>query len=276
MSTGWGVRFAALLRRMMLPSVIYVGDGVLLARLPNGMFIYLDGQDVSLTPSLAFHGTWEPWVAKHFEDSVRDGMRVVDIGANCGYYALLAARRIGAKGEVIAIDVNPRLTGLMGRSFAVNGLAERAKVICGAVWDSEGELEFGLPDMYLGSTSVLIRPETRAGEITMIRTKAAPLSAFLGDNPRVDVLKIDAEGSEPKIWRGAADIIAQNPNMTVFMEFAPPMIVEYGPPGEFLTSIRAAGFSIEEITPHGILAHHDNSALQNKDWAELRLIKRTG
>ncbi len=248
----------------------YVGDGIILARLSNGLLIYLDGSDVSLTPSILVAGEWEPWVVRSFGPAIRPGARVVDIGANCGYYALLAAERTGPSGSVVAIEANPRLARLIGKTFAVNGCTSWAKVVCAAALDREGEVELGVPGDYLGSASIAMAPDEATG-VRSLKARAAPLSHLLDGDLRVDVLKIDAEGAEPLIWRGAQDVLEANRDIVVFMELAPPMISHTCPPAQFLSEIRANGFAVEELTPQGVIDHADDTALLAKDWAELRL-----
>lgn len=266
-------KLAQWVRRSVGQASHYVGDGVILARLSNGLLIYLDGRDVSLTPSILVAGEWEPWVVRHFGPAVRPGARVVDIGANCGYYALLAAERTGPTGKVVAIEANPRLARLIGKTFAVNGCTGWASVVIAAALDREGEVELGLPGDYMGSASILMRPD-EATRVHSIKARAAPLSQLLEGDLRVDVLKIDAEGAEPLIWRGAKDVLAANRDIVVFMEFAAPMISQTCPPAQFLSEIRGNGFAVEELTPQGIVQHADDSALLAKDWAELRLRRR--
>jgi FkbM family methyltransferase len=251
----------------------YVGDGVILARLSNGLLIYLDGADVSLTPSILVSGEWEPWVTREFGPAVRPGARVVDIGANCGYFALLAAERVGPSGKVVAVEANPRLARLIAKTFAVNGCANWAKVVAAAALDREGEIQLGVPGDYLGSASILMGPD-ETDAVRAFGARAAPLAKLLDGDLRVDVLKIDAEGAEPLIWSGAQDVLEANRDIVVFMEFAPPMIAQTRAPAEFLAQIRALGFSIDEVTPRGLVAQAGDAALLAKDWSELRLQRR--
>lgn len=268
-------KLAQWLRRSFGQASHYVGDGVILARLSNGLMIYLDGGDVSLTPSILVAGEWEPWVMRHFGPAVRPGAHVVDIGANCGYYALLAAERTGPTGRVVAIEANPRLAHLVAKTFAVNGCSDWARVVNAAALDREGDVELGVPGDYLGSASILMAP-AEGNCVRAIKARAAPLSQLLDGNLRVDLLKIDAEGAEPLIWRGAQEVLAASPDIVVFMEFSPPMISHTCTPEQMLVDIRANGFSVEEVTPGGIVEHADNSALLAKDWAELRLRRPNG
>lgn len=258
-------------RKILAPESHYVGDGVILTRMRNGAWIYLDGADISLTPHILRKGNWEPWITPRFLEAIKSGMRVVDIGANCGYYTVLAARAVGASGKVTAIEANPRLARLTARSLGLNGCVTWTEVICAAAMDKAGDIELGTPGDFLGSSSVFITQEGRNHAVSTIKARGDTLDALLGADPRVDVIKIDTEGAEPLIWRGANAVLAANPRLTMFMEFAPSMIAATLPPAEFLAQIRAAGFAIDELTPRGSDDNVSDAVLLGKDWAELRL-----
>jgi len=267
----FATRTVSWFRKMLRPEAHYVGGGVILVRMRNGMWIYLDGADISVTPAILTKGDWEPWVTRHFLAALTPGGRVVDIGANCGYYAVLAARHVGPTGRVVAIEANPRLAQLTGRSLGLNGALTWTEVICAAAMDKEGDVELGTPGDFLGSSSIFISQEGRNHPVSTIKARGATLDQLLGGDLKVDVIKIDAEGAEPVIWRGAGGVLAANPRLTMFMEFAPSMIAATLPPAEFLGQIRAAGFAIDELTPRGSEDNVSDAALLAKDWAELRL-----
>jgi hypothetical protein len=68
--------------------------------------------------------------------------------------------------------------------------------------------------------------------------------------PRVDFVKIDAEGSEEKIWAGMRRTVRRNPGLTVVMEFKQ---ASYEDPGGLLARIRADGFVLRHIEESGEL-----------------------
>src|SRR5579871_4793090 len=68
----------------------YLGDHTLLIQTVFGHVMYVDSRDLSLTPHLFRQGYWELDVTRFFLGVVKPGMRVVEVGANVGYYTLLA------------------------------------------------------------------------------------------------------------------------------------------------------------------------------------------
>lgn len=261
----------ALLRWRRAP--IYIGDHTLLARTRYGDWLYLDSRDSSLTPTLAMTGTWEPWIADVFRGACRPGMSVVDIGCNCGFYAVLAARCVGARGRVVAIDANPRMVELTRRSVNANFQMNITRVVHGAVVDVEGDVEIGIPDDLMGSGSMTIRAGEHPQSVTTIRCPGRPLDAWIGADRRIDVLKVDTEGAEPLILRGAEALLRENRDIKVLIEFAPPMIRHFEPPLEMLRRIRALGFSVYEIAVNGRPERASDDALLQREVTELYLTR---
>ena len=91
--------FIELLNRIRRNSSIYLGNNIALTKTIYGQKMYVDTRDQSLTPHILLDGDWEGNITKVFLANVKSGMHVVDIGANVGYYSLLAGRKIGKNGK---------------------------------------------------------------------------------------------------------------------------------------------------------------------------------
>lgn len=63
--------------------------------------------DQSLTPCLVNDGFWEAWISSWLTRWIRPGMTFIDVGANCGYYTMLAEKLVGQHGHVVAYEPNP-------------------------------------------------------------------------------------------------------------------------------------------------------------------------
>lgn len=70
---------------------------------------------------------------------LRPGMRCLDLGANVGYFTLLMADAVGPSGRVAAVEANPRLADLLGRTVDVNGFGDRVTVTQRAASDRSGD-----------------------------------------------------------------------------------------------------------------------------------------
>jgi FkbM family methyltransferase len=86
-------------------------------------------------------GTYEPAQAALFCERIRPGDVIVDIGANAGYYTLLAARRAGPQGKVVACEPDPRIAAYLRRHVEANHVAN-VTVVESAIGDHSGIAKF--------------------------------------------------------------------------------------------------------------------------------------
>lgn len=191
-------------------------------------------------------GNMEPGLTRHFRAVVREGMTVVDAGANLGLYTLHAARLVGTTGRVHSIEPAPRTWELLRGNIQVNGLLE-----CGivqlhkvAVSNYSGE---ALLAMYSGTSGHnTLFPEEPPD--SMVPVPVMTLDTLLQKEPHVDVVKIDVEGAEALVFEGMTQLLARSPNVCVLMEFSPGQLARAGTePAGFLKSLSNAGWEIALI-----------------------------
>ncbi len=221
----------------------YLGENRTLATTIYGKKIYLSTRDLSLTPHILVDGYWEKWISDQLFHLVKPGMKVVEIGANVGYYTLLLADLVGDKGHVTAFEANPQLANTLFHTLHLNGYHDRSTVCNLAVFDKKARLKFHVFDRFQGSSSLFAQVETAKDvrdKLRSITVQANTLdAAFDGE---ADYLKIDAEGAEPFILRGAERVL-QNKNILVQLEFAPAMLNSYpGGASAMLDILQMHGF----------------------------------
>jgi hypothetical protein len=102
--------------------------------------------------------------------------------------------------------------------------------------------------------------------------EAVPLDEII--RGKVDLMKIDAEGSEPLVFEGMRGILERSPNLTIFMEFNIPLIRQTVDPRSFLNRVREFGFSMQWFTPWNTLEHFDEDAAMKFDLFNLLLERR--
>jgi hypothetical protein len=87
----------------------------------------------------------------------------------------------------------------------------------------------------------------------MQEIEAVPLDEVLGDLSRLDVVKMDIEGAEPRAWSGMSRLIARHRPILLF-EYAPALIelTSRCDPPAFLEEIRAAGYDLYQVEDSGI------------------------
>lgn len=147
---------------------------------------------------------------------LRPGMTLVDVGANIGFFSLVAAKLVGPTGRALAVEPEPENCARIRRNVELNGYAnvEIAQVALG---DRCGEVTLHLATDH-GHHSLLDRSPNRAG--TTLAVPIETLDALLAARniERVDVLKIDVEGAEVEVLRGAAETIRRNPALVILMD----------------------------------------------------------
>ncbi|MCG3181883.1 MAG: hypothetical protein BIFFINMI_04318 [Phycisphaerae bacterium] len=222
----------------------------------SGHRMLMEAEDRSVLPRLAYDGFWEDGVTRRFCRLLRAGANVIDIGANAGYYTLLAAGRVGPGGRVFAFDAHPRMVELLGRSLSINGLADRVELVNAAVADRAGRIGFNVLRHYAGNSSIAHTPDpawTHGARVERIEVPCVSLDGFFrGREVRIDVIKMDAEGSEPLILEGMGELLARCPAVRLICEFNPLMIRQVGgDPTEYLLRLRSLGLELRVVTATG-------------------------
>jgi FkbM family methyltransferase len=231
------------LRSRPSPRAVYIGNNEAIACLNSGLRIYVDTQDVGISSHLMTVGDWEPWIRTVLMGFVKPGMRVLDIGANFGFYTLLMARAVGAKGEVFAVEANPHLLRLLRRSIRINGVAQRIRLIEKAAFDRSASLSFSYQEQWLGGGRLAKTPSSKAGVVTVDVDAIALDSLIKGP---VDVIKIDIEGGEELAIRGMSQLIDDSPSLKIVMEYSKSAYLD---PRSFWMNFQDKGFKVRLIEP---------------------------
>lgn len=268
------------LARFFLGETVYCGDHIVFTKTIYGLNIFLDTKDLSVTPGILMNHAHEEWIVKVFLAGIRAGMTVIDIGANVGYYSLLAAYRVGKEGNVISFEPDLRSFKILHMNIDINGCLDRVELVKKGVFDGEGIREFFILKNHHGS-SCFWDIENELKQKYMETTEAVEVDTvsldefFKGRNMKVDVIKIDAEGSEPWIFDGMRNIIKNNPRLLIITEFFPTMIRRGGrDPEAFLKSRVEDGFKLKIIDRNSRIKEKTmEELLAVTDWVTLFLKK---
>jgi FkbM family methyltransferase len=149
-------------------------------------------------------GLFEPHVSRLIESSLRPGDRFWDIGANGGYHTLLAARRLGPDGHVLAVEANPELAPLIESQLRLNDMAN-CTVMSVAVSNREGVASFAVDANSLKSS---LSDGKSTEESTVLEIRTTTLDALLEVYPPPDLVKIDVEGAEVQVLEGGQRLMA--------------------------------------------------------------------
>jgi FkbM family methyltransferase len=182
------------------------------------------------------------WISGRVESEVQavltarlqPGGTFLDVGSSVGFFALLAARLVGASGTVVAFEPQPRAAASVRRNAELNGF-ENVHVVDSAVSSGAGDVLF---EDVGKATGHIAHGESGSGGL---RVSATSLDAFLSarDELRPDLVKIDVEGHEHDVLVGME---------TMLLELRPALVIEcHGRPGELLDLLEAAGYCISVV-----------------------------
>ena len=143
------------------------------------------------------------------------GGTFVDVGANNGYYTLIAARAVGSSGEVIAIEPSPSAFARLERNVRINGLSN-VELRRLATSNYMGKAKLFLSNVEDGRNS-LVGSRLLHSE-SYVEVDATTLDAIVR-NRTIDLLKIDAEGSELAALQGMDGLIRRSPQLKVILEW---------------------------------------------------------
>jgi len=147
---------------------------------------------------------------------------VFDIGANIGYYTLLAASVLEGRGEVHAFEPSPGVIEWLSANVRLNSF-QCVSVNQAAVAEADGEMPLFLPSDGAGTNASLVENFTR--QDTFVMAKTIRLDSYCAKNVTrpIDLIKVDAEGAEISVLRGSGTLLDQ---------WMPDIICEVLPPFE--------------------------------------------
>ena len=230
----------------------YLGDNTAVTFLETGQRILVDTRSMDIGVHLLTLGMWEPQYTALFRRLVRPGDTVFDLGANHGVYTLLAAALAGPTGRVLAFEPNPRLAHLAEMSARLNGYGATVTMHRLCASDANGSTWLVFEDAFSGGGT-----QNRAGSEgeTAIACRTAILDEmFDSADFRLDVVKLDVEGSEGRVLRGMRRLLARSPDVRILMEFAPAMLAGSGITApEVVGMLEALGLSPWTVGEGGVL-----------------------
>src|SRR5262249_7655163 len=178
--------------------------------------LYVIKSDPVVGRELLASRAYEPHVTDRLRQCLVPGGVFVDIGANVGYYTLLAAHRVGRAGRVIAFEPNP--VSLKVLLLNTTSAGDTIRVYPFAVSDRQGFLSL-MRIVSIASSKRVAEEELRyPSDVTL--TYAVRLDDVLRDEPRIDVVKCDIDGHDYRAIQGGLATLART-RPVVFAEFNP-------------------------------------------------------
>jgi FkbM family methyltransferase len=183
-------------------------------------YLLCSDSDHAVLAALLETGELEPGTRLLIERFLAPGDVFVDIGANLGLLSLAAARAMHGRGKIIAFEPFPETHKLMERSFWINGFSGMLELHEAAVFSASGK-----STLFLGKTSghhsMFALNGTGSEAPAAVDVELVTLDSVVPSDQSITLIKIDAEGAELDIIKGAATTLQRNPDAALIAEFGP-------------------------------------------------------
>lgn len=186
----------------------------------DGLQMELDSRTL-IDWELLFHGEYEPELRLLFERFLQPGDVAIDVGANVGAHTLTLARLVGESGRVLAFEPNPPIYERLRRNIALNVLPQVSEYGC-ALGSDTARLSLRVPkaDSQEASNPGIASLVALDTPHDLVEVEVRPLDDVVSQAglTRIDIVKIDVQGYECNVLRGARATIER---------FRPAIIFEY-------------------------------------------------
>lgn len=230
--------------------VIPLTPGELLVHTVRGFYMVVPGWNIDVAPGIVRDGIIEPWTNEVLLSVIREGDGVVNVGSNFGYYALLAAQKVGRTGAVYAVEANPVVFPYLVKSAYWGGYPDVIRMFNAAAASPEfhGQtVEFFFEPQFIGgggmnpfsscqtrnfqesfwsgdnidSTLDGNRQFSATGVYSKITAHCRTVDSMVPHTAKINAMLIDAEGSECFVIAGSKETIRRNPTMSLIVEWSP-------------------------------------------------------
>jgi FkbM family methyltransferase len=211
-----------------------------------------------------------------YPDLVGDG-NVLDIGANIGYTATVLARAIKPNRKVFAFEPEPFNFEILQQTalqpeFEGKIIPQRC-----AVGAENGTIPLWINLRHHGDHRV-ITDQFRSVHpgLTGVSAPLVSVDSFLENKPgQVSFVKIDVQGYELAVCRGMQNTVRQNPDVAIFLEFAPSAMRELGfDPSHLIDFFTDRDFRIYQVHPRGELSRGMLTVNKDSSYSDLLFSRR--
>lgn len=159
-------------------------------------------------------GSYETHLQSVMVGNLKPGDVFWDVGANEGFFTLLASVLVGEKGKVVAFEPHPRTCQQLAKQVSINARSNVA-IIQKAVADTPGKMQ--LVDDPMCTMARLAQVKSARGADRTIDVSVTTLDdEFSRCDGRVpDLIKIDVEGAELLVLKGADRLLRERPSLVI-------------------------------------------------------------
>lgn len=209
-------QFSTVLNQNKPREYFYLGRGWSLTRLAAGNPFFVNTNDKAIGAWIVLTGVWETATDTLLTNYAKPGMTVIDIGANVGYYTVRLGDVVGPTGRLYAFEPNPELYPYLLENTKINGFSGHVTVFNCGLGEKEVNLNLNFGTNHLGGGSIVKKQSATFDRSVEVSVKR--LDDVLGEVEAVDLIKLDVEGFEPQVLRGAEAIISRSPDAAFLIE----------------------------------------------------------
>jgi FkbM family methyltransferase len=251
------------IRSLVGPFGALFPDGTMLVQTIHGLKYFIDPSDEIMAPQLVVYRQWEPDLSSFILNSVTSDTVFVDIGANFGYFTCLAASKIGTQGagKVISIEPNPAMQRLLRKNTRINWSLGAVEIHNCAVTERTGFVEFVVPSGRAANASVANTPAAHDDGRFIVPSQT--LDELL-QGLTVDLIKVDVEGFETAVLRGASNTLRRSTAVQIVLEWS-------------LAQMKTAGFLASDLlkvlADQQFIAYHipPSRFISDANWLPLKI-----
>lgn len=181
-----------------------------------GKKLFTHPKDDPLSTSLYYYGDYEPFETDLFQNLIKKGDTVLDIGAHIGYYTLLSSGLVGRSGKVFSFEPDPDNLALLRKNVEVNNLTN-VVIENVAVSDRNKRINFYRSLQNRGDNRIF-RENSRE---KCIKVDCITLDNYFNSKFSVDFVKMDIQGAEVKALLGMPRTLKDNKDIILTFEFWP-------------------------------------------------------
>jgi FkbM family methyltransferase len=224
---------------------------------PFSLPIIVSTLDTGVSKQIRAVGSWEYRNGATLLKLVKPGDTVVEIGANYGYYALLMGHVLKGNGKIYAFEANPVVYDKLAQSVQLNNMQDTVQLRNIAIADKAADAYIVYDTSDIG-TGYLITDAEKLATVkapwVYKKIDTIPLSAALpADLEKIDILRMDIEGSEYLVLMGAQELIERNPNITIVTEWDNRYLQRFGAVSDLVDYLASQKFRFWSIDKQGLV-----------------------
>jgi FkbM family methyltransferase len=218
-------------------------------------------------------GLHEPPVTNAMAAAARQGTRVfADVGSHLGYYACVVAVT-APQADVVAFELNDALVPVIANNLRLNGRPD-PEVVHAAVGAEPGRASYSRGPINPGLKVSFGTPAASSAEAPA-SVDVITLDEYFAHRPPPDLMKIDVEGAEGQVLRGASKLLGDQRPM-LFLEVHPQSLPQFGSSiEEVLSTLWDAGYTIEAFDEHRTVGESLRPVRSGSDTTENGMLRCT-